>query len=109
MYWLITTRFGGAFVHPITGKTLGCEKILSRGYSSEKLLEALRIKSWLGFSPRLKNLAAISLPCQTPFQVSPECVEAIFSFKWSSFKLIPECLESVASLDRALVPSQLWF
>jgi hypothetical protein len=68
-------------VHPITGSTFGCEKILSLGYSSEKLLEALRMTSWLGFSPRLKNLAAISLLCQTPFQVSPEGVEAIFSFK----------------------------
>lgn len=66
MYWLITTRLGGELQQPITGSTLGCEKILSLGYSSLKSRDILGVHS---LSARI--LAAISLPCHFPRQVSP--------------------------------------
>ena len=66
MYWLITTRLGGELQQPITGSTLGWEKILSLGYSSLKSRDILGVHS---LSARI--LAAISLPCHFPRQVSP--------------------------------------
>ena len=66
MYWLITTRLGGELQQPITGSTFGCEKIRSLGYSSLKSLDILGVHSL-----RARILAAISLPCHFPRQVSP--------------------------------------
>ena len=64
--WLMTTRLGGELQQPMTGMTLGWEKILSLGYSSLKSREILGVHS-----RRARILAAISLPCHFPLQVSP--------------------------------------
>jgi hypothetical protein len=51
----------------MTGITLGCENILNFGYSSLKSREIRGVHS---LSANI--LAAISLPCHFPRQVSPE-------------------------------------
>ena len=66
MYWLMTTRLGGELQQPMTGSTLGWEKILSLGYSSLKSRDILGVHSR---SARI--FAAISFPCHLPRQVSP--------------------------------------
>ena len=73
MYWLMTTRLGGELQQPMTGSTLGWEKILSLGYSSLKSRDILAVHSR---SARI--FAAISFPCHLPRQVSPLGLE-IFS------------------------------
>jgi len=63
----MTTKLGGELQHPITGMTLGCEKIRNLGYSSLKSREIRGVHSRIA-----RILAAISLPCHLPCQVSPE-------------------------------------
>ena len=46
-------------------------------------------------SLRARILAAISLPCHLPRQVSPLAVVAILVCRYSSLMLIPLCLERV--------------
>ena len=63
----MTTKLGGELQQPITGITLGCEKIRNLGYSSLKSREILGVHS-----RRARIFAAISLPCHFPCQVSPK-------------------------------------
>jgi len=92
MYWETVANCGGWFTQPRTGRTFGCEKILSFGNSSLKSLEMRVVHS------RTFNiLATISLFCHRPLQVSPLGVLARCMWRDKSAILIPLYLERVAS------------
>lgn len=95
MYCDTVASCGGWFTHPRTGRTFGCEKILSLGNSSLKSLETRAVHS-----RTFKILATISLFCHRPLQVSPLGVLARCVCRANSAILMPLCLERVASPEK---------
>ena len=90
--WLITIKLGGSLQHPMTGNTLGWEKIRRRGNSSLKSRE-IRAVHWR----TARIFATMSLPCHVPRHDSPDGVTASFFTNDNSWMLMPLWRDSVAS------------